>query len=145
MIALGTNDLKIFRRHLLNCGRYPDGSKKPFTYKPRTKQEQKADTCNCPVWCYGCGDQILTVNIRTLAFSPHQIFQRQHWPGRCIPGFAWPSYRLRRVDFNGLTILAVQFASRSRIFLLLRGRFGDGLTLIPVKRKYWIVSFYCCD
>ncbi len=51
-IPLGTNDLKIFRRHLKDCSRYP-GPEKPFTYWPRNAQEKKADTCECPIWCYG--------------------------------------------------------------------------------------------
>lgn len=52
-IAIGTNDLKIFRRHLTNCSRFSGVDPKPFTYRPRTAQEKKADTCDCPVWCYG--------------------------------------------------------------------------------------------
>ena len=52
-IAIGTNDLKIFRRHLTNCSRFSGVDPKPFTYRPRTAQEKKADTCACPVWCYG--------------------------------------------------------------------------------------------
>jgi hypothetical protein len=52
-ISLGTNDLKIFRRHLKDCDRYPDGSKKPFTHRPRSAHEKKADICECPIWCLG--------------------------------------------------------------------------------------------
>lgn len=52
-IALGTNDLKIYRRHASYCTRYPPGSQKPDTYKPTSKKEQKADSCQCPIWCRG--------------------------------------------------------------------------------------------
>jgi integrase len=65
-IPVGTNDLKIFRRHLTNCSRYPNVSNKPFTYRPRTAQEKKADTCGCPVWCYGyLAKETRIVNERT--------------------------------------------------------------------------------
>ncbi len=52
-IRLGTNDLKIFRRHLTDCRRYPGVKNKPFTYRPRNAQEKKSDSCDCPIWCYG--------------------------------------------------------------------------------------------
>lgn len=52
-IPLGANDLKIYRRHASYCTRYPAGSKKPDTYRPVTKKDQKADTCQCPIWCRG--------------------------------------------------------------------------------------------
>jgi len=52
-ILVGTNDLKIYRRHASYCTRYPAGSKKPDTYKPSSKKEQMADSCQCPIWCRG--------------------------------------------------------------------------------------------
>jgi hypothetical protein len=52
-IPLGTNDLKIYRRHASYCTRYPDLKNKPDTYRPVTKKDQKADTCECPIWCRG--------------------------------------------------------------------------------------------
>jgi hypothetical protein len=42
-IRPGTNDLKIFRRHQARCSRYPD-SKKPFTYRPMSPKDKKADS-----------------------------------------------------------------------------------------------------
>jgi integrase len=52
-IPLGTNDLKIYRRHASYCTRYPGLKTKPDTYRPVTKKDQKADTCDCPIWCRG--------------------------------------------------------------------------------------------
>ena len=52
-IPLGTNDLKIYRRHASYCTRYPDLKNKPDTYRPVTKRDEKADTCQCPIWCRG--------------------------------------------------------------------------------------------
>lgn len=52
-IRPGTNDLKIFRRHQARCSRYPHGSKKPFTHRPITPRDKKADSCQCPIWCLG--------------------------------------------------------------------------------------------
>ena len=52
-IPLGTNDLKIYRRHASYCTRYPALSKKPDTYRPVSKKDQKLDTCQCPIWCRG--------------------------------------------------------------------------------------------
>jgi integrase len=52
-IAPDTNDLKIFRRHLKNCTRFPHGAKQPFTTRPANPKEKKADSCNCPIWCLG--------------------------------------------------------------------------------------------
>jgi integrase len=52
-IPLGTNDLKIYRRHASYCTRYPALKTKPDTYRPFTKRDQKADTCQCPIWCRG--------------------------------------------------------------------------------------------
>src|SRR6476661_7409379 len=52
-IALGTNDLKIYRRHASYCTRYPGLKNKPDTYRPVAKKDQKADTCECPIWCRG--------------------------------------------------------------------------------------------
>jgi integrase len=52
-IALGTNDLKIYRRHASYCTRYPTLKNKPDTYRPVTKKDQKADLCQCPIWCRG--------------------------------------------------------------------------------------------
>ncbi len=52
-IPLGTIDLKIYRRHASYCTRYPGLKNKPDTYRPVTKKEQKADTCECPIWCRG--------------------------------------------------------------------------------------------
>ena len=52
-IALGTNDLKIYRRHASYCNRYPGLKNKPDTYRPTKKKDQKADTCECPIWCRG--------------------------------------------------------------------------------------------
>ena len=52
-IALGTNDLKIYRRHASYCTRYPTLKNKPDTYRPTNKKDQKADTCDCPIWCRG--------------------------------------------------------------------------------------------
>jgi integrase len=65
-VALGTNDLKIYRRHIAGCTRYPGLKKKPDTFKPNSKKEQMEDTCDCPIWCRGylaketetVGDQI---------------------------------------------------------------------------------------
>src|SRR5664279_3522383 len=50
---LGRNSLNIFRRHLIHCSRYPRGSKQPFTHKPVTAKDKKADSCDCPIWCLG--------------------------------------------------------------------------------------------
>jgi hypothetical protein len=50
-IRVGTNDLKIFRRHQARCSRYPSGFKKPFTSRPTTPKDKKADSCECPIWC----------------------------------------------------------------------------------------------
>jgi hypothetical protein len=52
-IPLGTNDLKIYRRHASYCTRYPALSKKLDTYRPVSKKDQKLDTCQCPIWCRG--------------------------------------------------------------------------------------------
>jgi integrase len=52
-IPLGTNDLKIYRRHASYCTRYPQAKHKPDTCRPTTKKEQKLDTCACPIWCRG--------------------------------------------------------------------------------------------
>src|SRR5215813_7052469 len=52
-IPLGTNDLKIYRRHASYCTRYPALKNKPDTYRPVTKKEEKTDTCQCPIWCRG--------------------------------------------------------------------------------------------
>src|SRR6516164_1031713 len=52
-IPLGTNDLKIYRRHARSCPRYPSLKNKPETCRPATKKDQKADTCVCPIWCRG--------------------------------------------------------------------------------------------
>ena len=52
-ILLGTNDLKIYRRHASYCTRFPSLKNKPDTYRPTTKKDQKADTCDCPIWCRG--------------------------------------------------------------------------------------------
>jgi hypothetical protein len=51
-IRPGTNDLKILRRHQARCSRYPD-SKKPFTYRPLSPKDRKADSCHCSIWCLG--------------------------------------------------------------------------------------------
>lgn len=47
---LGTNALKIYRRHALHCPRYPGLKNKPDTF---SKKEEKADVCQCPIWCRG--------------------------------------------------------------------------------------------
>jgi integrase len=52
-IPLGTNSLKIYRRHASYCTRYGDLKNKPDTYRPVTKKDEKADTCACPIWCRG--------------------------------------------------------------------------------------------
>ena len=52
-IPLGTNDLKIYRRHVSHCTRYPALKNKPDTYRPITKKDQKLDNCLCPIWCRG--------------------------------------------------------------------------------------------
>ena len=52
-IPVGTNDLKIYRRHASYCTRYPNLKNKPDTYRPTTKKDEKADTCDCPIWCRG--------------------------------------------------------------------------------------------
>jgi hypothetical protein len=52
-IPLGTNDLRIYRRHASYCSRYPGLKNKPDTYRPTKKKDQKADTCECPIWCRG--------------------------------------------------------------------------------------------
>jgi integrase len=52
-IPLGTNNLKIYRRHASYCTRYPDRKNKPDTYRPVTKKDEKTDTCQCPIWCRG--------------------------------------------------------------------------------------------
>ena len=52
-IPIGTNDLKIYRRHASYCTRYPDTKHRPDTPRPTTKKDQKSDTCACPIWCRG--------------------------------------------------------------------------------------------
>lgn len=52
-IPLGTNDLKIYRRHASYCTRYPETHHRPDTFRPVTKKDQKTDTCACPIWCRG--------------------------------------------------------------------------------------------
>ena len=52
-ILLGTNDLKIYRRHASYCTRFPGLKTKTDTYRPVTKKDQKVDTCECPIWCRG--------------------------------------------------------------------------------------------
>ena len=52
-ISVGTNDLRIYRRHASYCTRYPSLKNKPDTYRPTTKKNEKADTCDCPIWCRG--------------------------------------------------------------------------------------------
>src|SRR5277367_3877209 len=52
-IPLGTNDLKIYRRHASYCTRYPALKSKPDTCRPASKKDQKLDTCQCPIWCRG--------------------------------------------------------------------------------------------
>src|ERR1700747_951930 len=52
-IPLGTNDLKIYRRHASYCTRYPGLINQRDTYRPVTKKDAKADTCQCPIWCRG--------------------------------------------------------------------------------------------
>jgi integrase len=52
-IPLGTNDLKIYRRHASYCTRYPGLKNKLDTYRPVTKKDEKLDTCECPIWCRG--------------------------------------------------------------------------------------------
>jgi integrase len=52
-IPLGTNDLKIYRRHASYCTRYPSLKNKPDTCRPSSKKDQKLDTCQCPIWCRG--------------------------------------------------------------------------------------------
>ncbi|MEO8592273.1 MAG: tyrosine-type recombinase/integrase [Candidatus Solibacter sp.] len=52
-IPLGTNDLKIYRRHASYCTRYLALKNKPDTYRPVTKKDEKLDTCQCPIWCRG--------------------------------------------------------------------------------------------
>jgi hypothetical protein len=50
-IPVGTNDLKIYRRHASYCTRFPSHKNRPDTYRPTTKKDQKTDTCDCPIWC----------------------------------------------------------------------------------------------
>ena len=52
-IPIGTNDLKIYRRHASYCTRYPETKHRPDTSRPTTKKDQKADACACPIWCRG--------------------------------------------------------------------------------------------
>ena len=52
-IPVGTNDLRIYRRHASYCTRYSGLKSKPDTYRPVTKKDQKVDTCQCPIWCRG--------------------------------------------------------------------------------------------
>lgn len=52
-IPIGTNDLKIYRRHASYCTRFPETKPRPDTYRPTTKKDQKTDTCACPIWCRG--------------------------------------------------------------------------------------------
>ena len=52
-IPLGTNDLRIYRRHASYCTRYPGLKHKPDIHRPVTKKDTKADTCKCPIWCRG--------------------------------------------------------------------------------------------
>lgn len=52
-IKLGTNNLRLYRRHLQGCTRYPVRSNQPLTDKPNTKEEEMADSCTCPIWAYG--------------------------------------------------------------------------------------------
>lgn len=52
-VPVGTNDLKIYRRHASYCTRYPDLKSKPDTCRPALKKDQKLDTCQCPIWCRG--------------------------------------------------------------------------------------------
>ena len=47
-IPLGTNDLRMIRRHVAGCPKYPGE-----TFQPISKKEQIADTCVCPIWCRG--------------------------------------------------------------------------------------------
>ena len=47
-IKLGTNDLKMFRRHITGCPGYPGE-----TFQPVSKKDQKADACKCPIWARG--------------------------------------------------------------------------------------------
>jgi hypothetical protein len=44
-IPVGTNDLKIYRRHASYCTRFAGLKNKPDTCRPATKKDQKADTC----------------------------------------------------------------------------------------------------
>ena len=42
------------RRYLARCERFPKGEKKqPLTQRPKTPQERKTDSCDCPTWCLG--------------------------------------------------------------------------------------------
>ncbi len=71
-IAPGTNDLKIFRRHLTNC------EHTEFTFRPTTKQEEKGDTCECPIWCRG-----YLANERNDKGKPKRVFNSldvTSWP-----------------------------------------------------------------
>src|SRR5436305_2558218 len=52
-IPLGTNDLKIYRRHASYCTRFPSLKNKPDTYRPVTKKDEKLDHWHCPIWCRG--------------------------------------------------------------------------------------------
>ena len=57
-IRIGTNDLKMFRRHLTGCPKFPGE-----TFQPISKKDQKADTCLCPIWCRGyLANETETVN-----------------------------------------------------------------------------------
>src|SRR5580704_9935512 len=52
-VPVGTNDLKIYRRHASYCTRYPALKSKPDTCRPASKKDQTLDTCQCPIWCRG--------------------------------------------------------------------------------------------
>jgi integrase len=47
-IRVGTNDLRMFRRHVTGCPKFPGES-----FQPISKKDQKTDACLCPIWCRG--------------------------------------------------------------------------------------------
>jgi integrase len=112
-IPVGTNDLKIYRRHASYCTRYRDLKNKPDTYRPVSKKDEKADTCTCPIWCRGyLAKEIKIVNGKQRAKRIFASLDATDWAAAerqiailyergCLPS---GNSTIRAVDNNAVTV-----------------------------------------
>ena len=112
-IPLGTNDLKIYRRHASYCTRYPGLKNKPDTYRPVTKKDAKGRYLPVPhlvPWlpCQRDEDrQGKTEGQAHLRLSRHERLDRRRTGGR-PPVRAWfaSRHRIRQqaIDNSAITV-----------------------------------------